>query len=162
MLSSLVLVGCPYDSPTPLGPASEGRIDPLLLGTWRCTGGEGGEPSLVSFRQFDETQYYVVVGSDIEGDESATFRVYSSLVRDASFLNVQELKDDTSHSERRFVFLSYSFPDADALAVEELDLDRVQAAQDSGLEALQVLEAALDDPDALVPSLDCVREREGE
>lgn len=43
-------------------------------------------------------------------------------------------------------FLRYSFPDADALHLQELGLDLVQAVQDSGLEALQVLEAALDDP----------------
>jgi hypothetical protein len=155
--SLFALLGCrDYDSVTPLGAASAGWIDAELLGTWRCAPAEGGEQALVSFRQFDETQYLLM----IEGDESSVFRAYSTSVGDAAFLNVQELKQSTL-PDRGFTFVQYSIRDSQSLELECVGRELFEADEASDRSAIDVLEAALEeDASTLVPLLACVRSHE--
>ncbi len=151
--SLLALLGCrDYDSLTPLGAASAGWIDAELLGTWRCAPAEGGEPALVSFRQFDDTQYVLL----IEGDEGSVFRAYSTSVGEASFLNVQELQQSTL-PDRGFTFVQYAIRDSESLELTAIGPGVFEAVEASEGPAINVLEAALEDADTLVPLLACMR-----
>jgi hypothetical protein len=38
VLLALPLLGCPYEGPAPVAPASDKAIDPRLAGEWRCVG----------------------------------------------------------------------------------------------------------------------------
>ena len=150
----MAFVGCrDYDSLTPLGAASGGWIDAELLGNWRCTPAEGGDPARISFRQFDDTQYVLM----IEGNEGSVFRAYSTSVGDATFLNVQELKESTL-PDRGFTFVRYAIRDSESLELTSLGPGVFEAVAAPERPAIDVLEAALEeDANTLVPLLACVR-----
>ena len=152
----LMFVGCrDHDSLEPLGAARAGWIDGELLGTWRCASAEDGEPALVSFHQFDETQYVLT----IEGDEGSVLRAYSTSVGDAAFLNVQELKQ-ASLPDRGFTFVWYAIRDSESLELRHIDRELFEVDEASERSVIDILEAALDDADTLLPLLDCVRAHE--
>lgn len=98
----LPLLGCPYDSKVPLGPSSEGRIDPALLGAWSCKG-EGSDRMTLGVVAFDDTQYVLDLH---DKDGGGPFRAWSTQVAGATVLNVQEL--DKPLAQRGFTFVRYT------------------------------------------------------
>jgi len=156
-VSLLALSGCrDYDSLTPLAPASAGTIDEGLLGTWDCRENEEAQDpaGLLTFLQFDESQYYVAVDEDV-------LRAWATVVGEATFLNVQDLRKDVSAAERGYVFLRYSFPAGDSLRLEAVRSDVLDGIEASGNTPLEAIVDALGDPEAFEPLVDCVRHAEG-
>jgi hypothetical protein len=157
----ILLSGCrDYDSLAPLGPAGEGRIEARLLGDWRCAAAEDDEPALLSFRQFDATQYALLVADDAAGREPSVFRAYSSTIAEATFLNVQELKE-AGLAERGYTFLQYVLDDDASLELQGVAPELFESAEEAGQPPASVLAAALDDAESLRPLLKCVRRDEG-
>ena len=113
----LSLWGC-YESSFPLGPPEAGNLDAAILGTWRCV--QGGEKETKSFlitvMPFDERQYYV--GLDIEGEKAIHYRAFSSAIKGTTLLNLQELDPKTVTSERKWIFVRYTFLRPNILQVE--------------------------------------------
>jgi hypothetical protein len=161
VLSLLLFSGCrDYDSLAPLGPPGAGLIDERLLGDWRCTAAEDDEPALLSFRQFDATQYALLAADDVAGREPSVFRAYSSTIAEATFLNVQELME-ASLAERGYTFLQYVLDDDGSLELQGVAPELFEAAEQAGQPPASVLAAALDDSESLRPLLKCVRRDEG-
>jgi hypothetical protein len=145
-----------YDSAFPLGPASEGVIEPRLLGSWTCVGTEeDARPGVLVFTQFDETQYYV--RSEGEGEQPSHLRAYSSLVGERPFFNLQELRDGGIDAERGWVFMQYELAEDGGLRLHLVAPDVFEGHDDSTESVRQALEAQLGDPEALIDGLTCTR-----
>ena len=152
----LALPGCKVDSAVPLGPASEGVIEPRLVGAWTCAGSDdGAEPGTLVFSQFDDTQYLVRIEG--EGEEPSHLRAYSSTLADTTFLNMQELGESGDDGERGWRFMEYSFADDGGVRLRLVAADVFEGHEDSIASARQALEGALGDPETLIDALRCTR-----
>lgn len=109
-LACLLLLGCPYGSPVPLGDASDAKIEPKLLGRWTITGTEPGF-SEVEIRAFNETEYYIELRGrePHKATESSRYRAYSSKVGGRNYLNIRELDG----KEPRWLIASYDLMNLD-------------------------------------------------
>jgi hypothetical protein len=153
----LALPGCKVDSVVPLGPASEGVIEPRLVGAWTCSGSDdGAEPGTLVFSQFDDTQYLVRAEGG-EGEEPSHLRAYSSTLSDTTFLNMQELGESGDDGERGWRFMEYSFADDGSVRLRLVAADVFEGHEDSIASARQALEGALGDPETLIDALRCMR-----
>lgn len=103
ILLALPLAGCPLDLPFPLGAPGPGSLDPALEGRWGWADPKDGEKGEFDFLPFDDAQY-VVLGREKGTDTTLLFRVFTTRIGSAAFLNVCELKAGTRPS---FLFARY-------------------------------------------------------
>jgi hypothetical protein len=129
------LWGC-YESDFPLGPSAAGRIDPKLVGSWRCVQGDAGQNKsfLITVVPFDDKQYYI--GVTMEGEKPIHYRAYSSSVKNTTLLNVQELKPKTEPSAQRWFFVRYTLLKQNILQVQIVK-DKPFKDIDSSAEAIK-------------------------
>lgn len=148
--------GC-YESAFPLGPPSEGRIDPGLVGRWRCINGEDGQddPSMVSLVPFDETQYYV--GLEQEGETPEHYRAHSSNLKGVSLFNVQELETTASTAKRKWWFLRLNLLKENILQVQVVNDKALEGIEPSAKAVRAAVEKKLDEPNFYVDFLVCAK-----
>jgi hypothetical protein len=140
------LWGC-YESDFPLGPSAAGRIDPKLVGSWRCVQGDAGQNKsfLITIVPFDEMQYCIDV--TMEGEKPIHYRAYSSSVRNTTLLNVQELKPKTEPPAQKWFFVRYTLLRQNILQVEIVK-DKPFKGIDSSAEAIKkVIDRMVEKPE---------------
>lgn len=103
ILLALPLAGCPLDLPFPLGEPGSGSLDPALEGRWGWADPKDGERGEFDFLPFNEAEY-VVCGREKGTGTTLHFRVFTTRIGPAAFLNVCELKAEASPS---FLFARY-------------------------------------------------------
>jgi hypothetical protein len=153
VLAGLATAGCITGFAHPLGPVSEGFIEPGLVGAWTCTAAEGAKPGSITIVQFDSRQYYVEFG---EGEEPPTrFRAVATSLEDLSFLSIHEIggRDDG------WEFLSYILADADHLQLRAVDPQPFEDIVNDPASVRQRLAERLQDPDILADFQSCTRTR---
>jgi hypothetical protein len=76
----LPLWGC-YESDFPLGPPTAGKIDPKIVGKWRCVQSDAIQNKAIHFTvsPFDDKQYSINVS--MEGEKPISYRAYSSFIK---------------------------------------------------------------------------------
>lgn len=90
LLSTLFLLGCPYDSPAPLAEPSDVPLDERLIGSWRCASSASEEPNVISFSRVDATEVRAAVHA---GDEDpGPFRLKSAKSGGTQLVNVEALE----------------------------------------------------------------------
>ena len=120
-----------YESELPLSPSGQVKVDPALIGTWKCTPDPPKSTDVAELRvvAFDEHQYYLEWQ---EGADTDRYRAYASRVDGSTLLNVRELF--ATASDVKWVFLrSRLDPPA------RLRLSLVQKSALAGLDAKNAL-----------------------
>ena len=107
-----------YESDFPLGPPAAGKIDPKFVGKWRCVQGDTIQNKAILFTvsPFDDKQYSI--GVSMEGEKPISYRAYSSIVKNTTLLNLQELKPRIEPTVQKWAFARYTFLKPDILEVE--------------------------------------------
>jgi hypothetical protein len=103
ILLALPLAGCPLDLPFPLGEPGPGSLDPALEGRWGWADSKDGEKGEFDFLSFNGAEY-VVCGREKGTGPTLHFRVFTTRIGTAAFLNVCELKAGARPS---FLFARY-------------------------------------------------------
>lgn len=98
----LLLCGCPYESRFPLVEASQGEVDPCLLGTWQTT--HQGETVIISIVQFNEREL-LILGKEQGKDNWDAIRGYVTTINGERFLNLQEVEGE--FAKRGWWFVRY-------------------------------------------------------
>lgn len=151
-MACLATGGCITGFTHPLGPASEGFIEPGLLGAWTCAAPEGEKPGSITFVQFDSRQYYMEFG---EGEEPpARLRAVGTRLEDLTFLSIHELGDGPDNG---WEFLSYTLADANHLRLRAVDAQPFEDIRDDQASVRQRLAEQLQDPDIIADFLSCTR-----
>ena len=106
-------IGC-YESTSPLSPPGSVRVEPVLMGTWRCVPDpvKPGENATLRVFRFDDVQYYF---EWVEGNEVSRLRAYGSRIGQTVLLNVQELK--AKDPSGKWIFVPYRLESPDKLRV---------------------------------------------
>ncbi len=109
--------GC-YESDFPLGTPATGKIDPKIVGKWRCVQGDTIQNKAILFTvsPFDDKQYSISVS--MEGEKPLLYRAYSSIVKNTTLLNLQELKPRIEPTAQKWAFARYTFLKPNILEVE--------------------------------------------
>jgi hypothetical protein len=152
----LSLWGC-YESSFPLGSPEAGNLDAAILGTWRCVqGGEKENKSfLITAMPFDEKQYYV--GLDMEGEKAIHYRAFSSAIKGTTLLNLQELDPKTVTSERKWIFIRYTFLRPNILQVELVKDEAFKGIDPSPSAVREVVEKKIASPELYQDFCLCTR-----
>ena len=96
----IVVLGCYYESPHPIGAAADAQRVDALEGSWITVGGEGQTELQVA--RFDERTYLVELHEDGKRER---YRAYVTDVGRNRFLNVQPIEG----ADRPFVFFRFEF-----------------------------------------------------
>ena len=156
LLLFLPLLGCPYESPFPLGAPADTARDARLLGQWRCVSGSDEKAFLMTITPFEDRQYSVLM--TLPGEEPFQTRAYVSTAKGGAVLNVQEVKNGKAEAE--WMFARYVVPTRNSLVFE---LAEDELLKDSAKTAA-ALRAALEGPkrDAIFePLYACARVEAG-
>lgn len=93
-ISSLMFMGCPYESKIPLDAAEKSKPDKALLGTWE----EKSSDDYVWSCQMDGNQYRFEKRSTEDKDEDPTVYIgWLTEINGAQFLNVYEREYSSDH-----------------------------------------------------------------
>jgi len=95
------LVGCPYESTTPLTPAAEATLDLRLLGRWQAVGGEAGGRE-VEILPFNRHELLVIIRGPKGVDR---YRGFTSRLDGDRYLNVDKL--EPGETNERYYFVRY-------------------------------------------------------
>ena len=152
LLLALPLLGCPYESASPLGTPADTPREARLLGAWRCVTAFDEKSFHLSITPFEERQYSIVM---TQGDEEPyANRAYVSSAKGGAILNVQELKD--GKPQPRWMFVRFALPTRGSLVID--------IAEDTLLKELEqtpaAIRSALEGPQAdeiFEPHCVCVR-----
>jgi len=122
---ALTAAGCPYDTPEPLLPLAEAKLEPRLVGTWDCR--DGDDKVRWSFARFDDRSY-VVVGRPNQPrskDDDGLFlaRAHAGRIGAGDFLAVAALEEDPM----KWMVVRYSLPGPDRLTFRIVDSDAFSA-----------------------------------
>ncbi len=131
ILLAVPLAGCPLDLPFPLGEPGPGSLDPVLEGRWGWDAPKDGERGEFDFLPFNGAEY-VVFGREKGTENTLLFRVFTTRLGTASFLNVCELKAGASPS---FLFARYVVK-GDELSLRIVDDKEVPAEAQGDAKAL--------------------------
>jgi hypothetical protein len=131
VLLAVPLAGCPLDLPFPLGEPGPGSLDPALEGRWGWSESKNGEEGEFSFSRFNATEY-VALGKEKGKDAVLLFRVFTTTVAGASFLNVCELKPG---KEPSFLYARYTVK-GDELSLRIVDEKEVPKEMQGDRKAL--------------------------
>jgi hypothetical protein len=86
LVLAVATAGC-FGSETPLGRASDGRINSQLLGKWLCVDPEdSSNKATLLVSQFDDRQYFAEWRED---EDVSRYRAYSTEIRGTTLLNTQ-------------------------------------------------------------------------
>lgn len=155
--AALVELGCITDFPQPLVPAAEGVIEPQLTRAWRCVGAEDPVPVLLTFVEFDETQFLVTASAG--GEEPAQHRAHASRVGGVAFLSVQSIHPTR---EKGWTILEYSFTKGDGLRLRAVNPQPFEEVSEDPEGVRNLLERNVDNEEFFVPALECAPARDGE
>jgi hypothetical protein len=111
LLFFLPLLGCPYESPVPLGSPADNPRDARLLGQWRCVSGSNDNALIMSLSPLEQSQYSITMRSP--GEEPLEARGYVSKVKGGAVLNVQQMKD--GKPQEGWSFARYLLPTRSSL-----------------------------------------------
>jgi hypothetical protein len=131
LLAVLFVTGCPLEAPFPLGEPGSGSLDPALAGRWGWSEPKSGEEGEFEFTRFNAGEY-VVLGREKGKDVTLLYRIFTTKVEAASYLNISELQPGP---ERSFLFARYSVK-GDELSlriVEEKEVPKVVQTDPTGL-----------------------------
>ena len=110
-----------------------------------CSSEEDKNSWQLHFYAFDEKQYYVTVVA--EGEATAHFRAYSTIINGKPFLNAQELEFAKPVAKRTFWFLRYFAKNDGSLEFKYLR-DKVLRDFGSDVQAVRsYVEKNIDSPD---------------
>ncbi|MCL5022158.1 MAG: hypothetical protein M1497_02110 [Nitrospirae bacterium] len=146
LLLTLFLWGC-YESPFPLGPVETGTINPALTGAWRCIQSDQREEKalLITVLPFDEKQYYAEIA--MEAEPPVHYRAYSSRIKGATLLNVQELDAQAAPSARKWVFVRSTLLKQNILQVQIVREDAFKGIEPSPSSVREVVEQKIASPE---------------
>ncbi|PYQ55606.1 MAG: hypothetical protein DMF78_01465 [Acidobacteria bacterium] len=104
VLSTLPLLGCPYDSPTPVADASTRPLDTRLAGDWRCVGPKDKEAVVLRFAAISPVELEV---DQVGADKPNPFRLHSGTLDGAPVLNLEDRNPDDKNKWAlgRYTFL---------------------------------------------------------
>lgn len=99
----LMMTGCPYESPVPLGDACQSVIDPALPGTWVIPASGRVHDTLV-FMKFSSHEYYIEDASAGRNSQPMVNRArgFVTVINGVKFLNFIELNDSA-----KYLFFKY-------------------------------------------------------
>jgi hypothetical protein len=155
--SCVILSGCLSGFRHPLGPATEGFIEPQLLGRWECVSADDPSPGIMTILDFDGKQYYVQF-NELQKDELGHFRAYATRVEEVPFLNLRAIGPKP---EDEWTFLAYALVDADHLSFRYVDPQPFEDVIDDGEGVRARLGSHLEDPEVLGDFLSCTRAEDG-
>lgn len=136
LLPLLLLAGCPYESRTPLGPATNAKIDGGLLGRWKYEDKESKETGFLTISRFNDTEMLVSIEGDA-GKVPDMMRGFGTAVDGENFLNLQEIKG--AYGDRRWMFVRYTTGDC-SLTFRVVNDSLVPAGGDKGLTSRHLFE----------------------
>lgn len=147
--------GC-FVGDEPLAPAAAARVDPQLLGSWRCVSG-GSDDSTARIRVARSAAS--AAGYDIEFSEAGKaqpdrYRGHGSPIAGRTLLSLQELRD--GKPTEGWVFVRYDLPRADLMDVRVVS-DRSFKNTKATAKARTALEKSIDDPKLYEDFCACVR-----
>lgn len=90
LLPSVLLLGCPHDSATPLADFSDVSLDDRLVGSWRCVSSDGEEPAMLSFSRVGPAELQATLSDDDE--DASRFRLRSAKAGSTQLVNVEALQ----------------------------------------------------------------------
>jgi hypothetical protein len=146
--------GCFFDCPLDAGATV--RVDPTIIGTWRCLGFDAGptsNPANFVVRQVDDHRYAIVF--DEGDDEVEHYEAYASMVKGQTILNVRLPKPKAGL--KPWALARYSFLRADVVQVQLVDETKLQGADRSPEVLRQALEKIQGQPDLYGDYCVCVR-----
>ena len=88
---SFLFYGCPYDSPFPLSPAAEAKLDERLIGAWQIAPEKDRSGGTVFIYPFNETEYIIVLREAKSEGDIFMLKAFVTAVGDAKFLNAAEI-----------------------------------------------------------------------
>lgn len=95
---SLMFMGCPYESKVPIDDASNSKLDKTLLGKWDE---KGSEDYLWTVTQSDN-EYRIEKKNVKDGGDPTIYKAFLSDVGGVTFLNVYELDEYGSSTDRKY------------------------------------------------------------
>lgn len=148
---------------SPLDSSPKVKVDPRLLGAWRCLppDAESSDEAAVSVVA-DGTREYRITWREKEKEEADRYRAFGSSVRGAAYLNVRPDEAGDS-SSRQWVFVRYGFLRSNVLYAELVDEEvfKEDASSSSATAARATLEKVLErTPGAVKGFAVCVRKGE--
>lgn len=140
--AALVLGGCPYSGPVPLGDPDTATFVPELVGRWVPTDG-GAQASDVHIARYAGSEYVVIV-TELD-DTRLLARAWATQLGPTLFLNVQDLKE-RDEEEPQYSVVRVDL-DGDRLTLRWLH-ERIGAGVRTAEELQARVAAHLDDPGA--------------
>jgi len=122
-LATLLLSGGCYESRFPIDATPQARIEPALLGVWRCVPHDAKPtepPATMTVARGRERMYSVSFQED--GKEAARYEAYASAVRGEMLLNVRDL----SGGPKPWVFIRYALLRPSVLQLQVLNGDALK------------------------------------
>jgi len=113
VLPALFLLGCPYDSTTPVAEPGDAPLDERLIGSWRCVSSASEEPHVISFSRVDATELRAVVHAG--DDDPGPFRLKSAKAGAAQLVNVEALE---AANKKPWSLARFTLHRADVLQIE--------------------------------------------
>jgi len=151
VLSLAFLGGC-YESPTPLGPADRGMVNPELLGSWTCRdASKDKDVATLLVVAFDSSRYYLEWR---DKDETTRWAAHSSIVGGVLLHNVRELKPDGR--DTKWVFMRALTP-TDARLQLALVKDSDELKKLSEAQVLREIRRRVRDESLYQPWANCER-----
>lgn len=95
---SLVFMGCPYESKVPIDDPTNGKGDKALVGKWEEKGSDDYEWGVT----LDDNTYRIEKKNLKEGGDPTVYKGFLSDVSGVTFMNVYELSDYESSSDRKY------------------------------------------------------------
>jgi hypothetical protein len=105
----VLLAGCPYQSPNPLGSPAGAKIDEKLLGKWALGDEADKEAGTVTISRFNDSELLIVLEEKGKPQERQMMRAFVTQIDGAKFLNLQEMKG--SYETRKWIFVKYAAGD---------------------------------------------------
>jgi hypothetical protein len=147
-------IGCFFDCPLDNEPKV--RVDPTIVGTWRCLGFDAGpdsHPANFIVRQASERRYAIVFD---EGDgEVEDYEAYASTVSGQTILNVKVPKPKAGL--KPWALARYSYLRPDVVLVQLVDETKLEGADRSPAVLRQTLQKVVGRSDSFGDYCVCVR-----
>ena len=146
LLVAFTLLGCPFESDTPMGTLENASIDTRLLGTWVCRNLAEAEPETgrIQVFQFNAREYYLEIDEGKGFDDR--LRAYATpLEGEVAILNVQRI---VGEMPRPYYAAGYRFEANGELRFRILDDQTRADVASSSDDRSQMIEEHLGTPDA--------------
>ena len=146
--------GCFFESP--LDPDASVRVDPAILGTWRCLGFDAeadSQPANFVVSRANDHRYAITVQQ--QGEVPGEYEAYASLIKGQAILNVRLPK--ATDPPKQWALARYSFLRTDVMQVQLVDDSKLKSVDSSSATLRRAFQKVYNQADLFWDYCVCVR-----